>query len=69
MRLFLRVTVLSLAAGSMILWCSCERHHPDELAPAQDTAHAEGAKPGEHASPTATRTPAQFFQKPTASPH
>jgi hypothetical protein len=68
MRLILRVTLLSLAAGLMIFWCSCERHHPEELMPAQDTAHAEGAKPDEHGSPSAKRTPPQFFPTPTASP-
>jgi hypothetical protein len=69
MRFFIRRTALALAAVGTLLWCSCERHHPSELEPAQDTSHAEGKKPHEHSSPGATRTPAQFFQKPTASPH
>jgi hypothetical protein len=69
MRSAFRRTALTLTAVGTLLWCSCERHHPEELMPAQDTAHAEGKKPHGHASPGATRTPAQFFPKPAASPH
>jgi hypothetical protein len=69
MRPIFRQTALTFAAVGMLLWCSCERHRPEELMPAQDTAHAEGKKPHEDASPGATRTPGQFFPKPTASPH
>jgi hypothetical protein len=78
MRLLLRRTALSLAAGSLIVLCSCERHHVGELAPAQDGhqndeahAHAAGTAPTipSHVSPSPSvaATPANFF--PTATPH
>ena len=69
MRLLIRRTALTLAAVGTLLWCSCERHHASELEPAQDTEHAEGKRPRENASPSSTRTPAQFFPTPAASPH
>jgi hypothetical protein len=68
MRFLFRRTALAAAAGSIMIWCSCERHHPGELAPAQDTAMAEGKVPNEQRSPAAKPIPAQFFAKPSASP-
>jgi hypothetical protein len=70
MRSFLRKACLTLAAGSLIFYCSCERHRVDEL-PLEHNAKAPAAEHAENAhaspSPAAQSTPANFFpdkQKP-----
>ncbi|MFL6582899.1 MAG: hypothetical protein ACJ8KU_00115 [Chthoniobacterales bacterium] len=72
MRLLVRRTALIAAWVSVALWCSCERHHPSELYPAQDGHQNEAAttklEASPAASPAAKRTPAQFFPSPAASP-
>src|SRR4051812_31559604 len=52
MRLFLRRACLTLAAVSLIFYCSCERHHVDEMpleshnqAPADEHAATTHASP------------------------
>jgi len=73
MRSLLRKAGVGLATGLLIFWCSCERHHPDELHHAKphhaDDAHskdahadhAHGAAPHASPSPAARGTPANFF--------
>jgi hypothetical protein len=76
MRSFLRTFAGCLSAAALIFFCSCERHHPDEL-PVEEHGKAEPAK-GEHAAHSDKRntdqahispapTPAQFF--PESTPH
>jgi hypothetical protein len=64
MRLFLRRAGVTLAAGLLIFWCSCERHHPSEL-PEQENAkgHGDTEAMSEHAlaSPVPRNSPANFF--------
>jgi hypothetical protein len=64
MRFFLRRAGLTLAAGLLIFYCSCERHHVGELPehePAKAHGDAEATK--EHApAPSVPRnSPANFF--------
>jgi hypothetical protein len=78
MRSFFREVFCIFSATTLIFFCSCERHHPDELAfeehakaePAKhkDDAHGkkrERAAEQPHTSPSPT--PAQFF--PESTPH
>ncbi|MDQ6808255.1 MAG: hypothetical protein M3Z64_02340 [Verrucomicrobiota bacterium] len=81
MRFFLRRTGLTLAAGSIICFCSCERHHVGELPREQEGGGSSEARPAvedaRKVNPTGSPaavierspagTPAQFF--PTATPH
>jgi hypothetical protein len=70
MRLSLRKAAFLSAAGSLIFYCSCERHRVDELPGETHTkAAAEEHGSTSHASPSpaAHSTPANFFpdkQKP-----
>ena len=78
MRLFFREIAVVSSAVTLIFFCSCERHHPEEL-PAEHVATGEHASPEgdeHHAAPgTAvvpiptkpTATPAEFF--PASTPH
>jgi hypothetical protein len=63
MRLLLRRAGLTLAAGLLIFFCSCERHHVDELPAEHQTKAGEtdASKPPEAASPEARSSPANFF--------
>jgi len=72
MRLLLRRSALALATGSLILWCSCERHHLGELPEEQrvkpvDRASdtAEPKAPSRAFAPVASATPAEFFPAKT----
>jgi len=69
MRSLLRRSALALAAGSLILWCSCERHHLGELPEEQRVKPAERAadtaEPKAAPSHIASPTPAEFFPTKT----
>jgi hypothetical protein len=64
MRSSLRKSGLILGLGSLIFYCSCERHRVDEL-PLEHNTKAPAAEhtEGVHASPSpaAHSTPANFF--------
>jgi hypothetical protein len=73
-----REIAVVVSAATLIFFCSCERHHPDELT-VEEPAKAEPADHGKaaheknhhdsieqsHVSPAPT--PAEFFPSPT--PH
>ena len=69
MNFSLRKIALIISGAALVCFCSCERHHPDELAepakPNGEPAAAEHRAPGP--VPTASPTPAQFF--PESTPH
>jgi hypothetical protein len=77
MRFYLGKCVAILAGASLIVICSCEKHHVGEM-PEVQREHVDLAKPGEDTVPLteeakpssemkASPTPAEFF--PTATPH
>ncbi|HEY5036744.1 MAG TPA: hypothetical protein VII74_06395 [Chthoniobacterales bacterium] len=66
-----RLSPLAALAGLLLVFTSCERHHPGELPEIQrehmhplQTAAAE-TEAAKHAQPTASPTPANFFPSPT----
>ncbi|MFZ1220214.1 MAG: hypothetical protein WAO00_13040 [Chthoniobacterales bacterium] len=64
MRSFLRNAGLTAAAGSLIFYCSCERHRVDELPMESHTkapAEEHGSTAHHSPSPAARSTPANFF--------
>ncbi|HEX3816938.1 MAG TPA: hypothetical protein VHW03_01470 [Chthoniobacterales bacterium] len=67
----LRLFPLAALAGLLLVFTSCERHHPGELPEVQrehmhplQTAAAE-TREAEHAQPAVSPTPANFFPSPT----
>jgi hypothetical protein len=75
MRFPLRRVALLSAAGALVFFCSCDKHHVGEL-PEVQKEHVD-IEAGSHAAPpahspeaadaSATPTPADFF--PQSSPH
>ncbi|MDQ2918440.1 MAG: hypothetical protein M3R10_00985 [Verrucomicrobiota bacterium] len=62
---FREIAVVFFAA-TLIFFCSCERHHPSELAP-EPKSEAASLEPaaGSHSAATVTPTPAEFFPAST----
>jgi hypothetical protein len=73
MALSLGKTAAVTVSATLILICSCEKHHPGEYPEVQREKGAEaspaaeaneanpGASPAEAAKPSVTPTPAEFF--------
>jgi hypothetical protein len=74
----LRKAASAFAAGMVIFWCSCEKHHLGEMPDAQkehvDVASESGeASPAPEetsasSTPSATSTPAELFPESPPSP-
>jgi len=63
MRLLFRRAGLALAAVLLIFYCSCERHHVEELPADHQTKSGEtdAANPPAAPSPPVRSSPANFF--------
>jgi len=63
MRFDFRKAFAWFAAVSLIFWCSCERHHPGELA-GEPEAHDKGDTTADQATSTTTMKPTHTAQTP-----
>jgi hypothetical protein len=66
MRFFLRKCIAFSACASLIIICSCEKHHVGELPEVQKErvdlkSASEAAPPAVSPTPVAKPTPAEFF--------